>query len=95
MEHFDSSLGANTTSDELLKILTDCKEFAEMPVRHNEDLLNAELAKQCPVQLNPYTMDRLVLILGDKMNCTVRLGKQFSGSSPCLPWQQGTGQVQN
>ena len=63
MEHFDSSLGANTTSDELLKILTDCKEFAEMPVRHNEDLLNTELAKQCPVQLNPYTMDRLVLIV--------------------------------
>ena len=57
VEHFDSCLGANTTSDELLKILTDCKEFAEMPVRHNEDLLNTELAKQCPVQLNAYTMD--------------------------------------
>ena len=28
-----------------------------MPVRHNEDLLNTELAKQCPVQLNAYTMD--------------------------------------
>ena len=26
------------------------------------------------------------------MNCTVRFGKQFSESSPCLPWQQGTGQ---
>ena len=58
VEHFDSSLGASTSSDELLKVLTDCREFAEMPVRHNEDLLNTELAKQCPVQLNPYTMDR-------------------------------------
>ena len=26
------------------------------------------------------------------MNCTVRFGKQFSESSPCLPGQQGTGQ---
>ena len=31
-------------------------------------------------------------VLGDKMNLTVRLGKQFSGSSPCLPRQLGTGQ---
>ena len=28
----------------------------------------------------------------DKMNCTVRFGKQFSESSPCLPGHQGTGQ---
>ena len=33
-------------------------------------------------------------ILGDdeKMNLTVRLGKQFSESSPCLPGLLGTGQ---
>ena len=31
-------------------------------------------------------------ILRPKMNCTVRFGKQFSESSPCLPGQQGTGQ---
>ena len=28
-----------------------------------------------------------------RMNCTVRFGKQFSESSPCLPRQQGAGQV--
>ena len=27
-----------------------------------------------------------------RMNCTVRFGKQFSESSPCLPWQQKTWQ---
>ena len=32
------------------------------------------------------------ILLGDKMNLTVRLGKQFPGSSPCLPRQLGTGQ---
>ena len=26
------------------------------------------------------------------MNCTARFRKQFPDSSPCLPWQQGTGQ---
>ena len=31
-------------------------------------------------------------VLRPKMNCTVRFGKQFSESSPCLPGQQGTGQ---
>ena len=31
-------------------------------------------------------------IQGDKMNLTVRLGRQFLESSPCLPRQLGTGQ---
>ena len=35
----------------------------------------------------------LACILGDKMNLTVRLGKQFSESSPCYPRQLGTGQL--
>ena len=32
----------------LAKLLADCTEFAEVPVRHNEDLLNADLAKVLP-----------------------------------------------
>ena len=32
------------------------------------------------------------ILLGDKMNLTVRLSKQFPESSPCLPRQLGTGQ---
>ena len=31
----------------LLRLLTEAHEFNEIPVRHNEDLLNAELAKLC------------------------------------------------
>ena len=34
----------------------------------------------------------VIVLLRPKMNCTVRFGKQFSESSPCLPGQQGTGQ---
>jgi activating signal cointegrator complex subunit 3 len=57
VEHFEQSLSGTMTAEQLLKILTDCKEFAEMPVRHNEDLQNTELAKQCPIKLNAYAMD--------------------------------------
>ena len=32
------------------------------------------------------------VLLRPEMNCTVRFGKHFSESSPCLPGQQGTGQ---
>ena len=35
----------------------DATEFAELPVRHNEDNINSELAKQCPLKVNIYTMD--------------------------------------
>ena len=34
----------------------------------------------------------VLTLLGDKMNLTVRLGKQFPVSSPCLPRQLGAGQ---
>jgi hypothetical protein len=35
----------------LLRILCDADEFAELPVRHNEDLLNMELGMQLPIPL--------------------------------------------
>jgi activating signal cointegrator complex subunit 3 len=34
----------------LLRLLADAKEYAEVPVRHNEDVLNAELAKKVPLE---------------------------------------------
>ena len=34
----------------LLQVLADTAEFDELPVRHNEDLMNAELASQCPIK---------------------------------------------
>ncbi len=38
-------------------MLVDCTEFSQLPVRHNEDLINTDLAKSCPLPTNPYTMD--------------------------------------
>ncbi|KAL6488712.1 hypothetical protein MHYP_G00024530 [Metynnis hypsauchen] len=42
---------------ELLTILTDAEEYAELPVRHNEDQLNSELAQRLPLQVNPHSYD--------------------------------------
>ncbi|KAL0235829.1 hypothetical protein GEMRC1_002411 [Eukaryota sp. GEM-RC1] len=40
-----STLSADFThTDQLLRLIADSTEFAEVPVRHNEDLLNRELA---------------------------------------------------
>ena len=32
-------------------------EYADLPVRHNEDQLNTELAKELPLEVNKFTMD--------------------------------------
>ena len=39
------------------QVLCDSNEYNELPVRHNEDQLNTELAKMCPIQVNQFTMD--------------------------------------
>ena len=35
--------------EDVLALLCDAQEFAELPVRHNEDGVNEELAKSCPL----------------------------------------------
>lgn len=45
------------TMQELLKALCDCSEYQELPVRHNEEHLNEDLAKLCPMEVDKYTMD--------------------------------------
>lgn len=37
---------------EVARMLCDAAEFAEVPVRHNEDILNETLAEKCPWPLN-------------------------------------------
>ncbi|XP_065574248.1 activating signal cointegrator 1 complex subunit 3-like [Artemia franciscana] len=54
---FNDKLSSNSSLLDLLKILSDVQEYAELPVRHNEDNQNAELAKLCPVEVNQYTFD--------------------------------------
>ncbi|KAL7638072.1 UNVERIFIED_CONTAM: hypothetical protein RMT77_011697 [Armadillidium vulgare] len=57
MELFKEKLHPGVTLNDLLLILTEVHEYDELPVRHNEDNLNGELAKRCPIEVNPYTYD--------------------------------------
>nr|CAH0109762.1 unnamed protein product [Daphnia galeata] len=57
LQLFRDRLGPETKLEDLLSLLSDAHEYNELPVRHNEDLLNAELAKKCLLPVNPYTYD--------------------------------------
>ncbi|KAM3614996.1 uncharacterized protein V6R79_021978 [Siganus canaliculatus] len=54
---FKERLRAELPIQELLSILSDAEEYAELPVRHNEDQLNSQLAQQLPLQVNPHSYD--------------------------------------
>ena len=50
--HFARNFSSTMKSKELLNLLTEAQEFAELPVRHNEDQENEHLAKQVPLQVD-------------------------------------------
>ena len=54
---FYEKLKNDITLEQILELLTEVQEYSELPVRHNEDNLNGELAKRCPIEVNPYTYD--------------------------------------
>ncbi|XP_076004539.1 activating signal cointegrator 1 complex subunit 3 [Genypterus blacodes] len=54
---FKERLKAELPVQDLLSILTDAEEYAELPVRHNEDQLNSQLAQHLPLQVNPHSYD--------------------------------------
>uniref|UniRef100_A0A3Q3RSP6 Activating signal cointegrator 1 complex subunit 3 n=1 Tax=Mastacembelus armatus TaxID=205130 RepID=A0A3Q3RSP6_9TELE len=54
---FKERLRSELPIQDLLSILTDAEEYAELPVRHNEDQLNSQLAQQLPLQVNPHSYD--------------------------------------
>uniref|UniRef100_A0A3Q3K309 Activating signal cointegrator 1 complex subunit 3 n=1 Tax=Monopterus albus TaxID=43700 RepID=A0A3Q3K309_MONAL len=54
---FKERLRSELPIHELLSILTDAEEYSELPVRHNEDQLNSQLAQQLPLQVNPHSYD--------------------------------------
>ncbi|KAF4522149.1 hypothetical protein B566_EDAN012611 [Ephemera danica] len=54
---FEQKLDENTSLEMLVRLLSDTAEYAELPVRHNEDGINLELSKQCPYKADPLTMD--------------------------------------
>lgn len=45
IRHFAEKLRSGLGLVDLLRILTECPEYAEIPVRHNEDQINAEMNK--------------------------------------------------
>uniref|UniRef100_A0A8C2PSK9 Activating signal cointegrator 1 complex subunit 3 n=1 Tax=Cyprinus carpio TaxID=7962 RepID=A0A8C2PSK9_CYPCA len=54
---FKERLKPELPVQELLAILSEAEEYAELPVRHNEDQLNSELAQRLPLQVNPHSYD--------------------------------------
>jgi len=57
MQLFRDRLQGNTTLEELLVLLSDAHEYSELAVRHDEDLLNGELARNCRLPVNMYSLD--------------------------------------
>merc|ERR1719233_1067363 len=57
MALFESTLKDKCTINDLLRALCDTKEYEELPVRHNEDKLNEELAGLVPWPVDDYSMD--------------------------------------
>ncbi|CAD5122095.1 DgyrCDS10545 [Dimorphilus gyrociliatus] len=57
MKMFDEKLNSNCELEDLIEILSNCQEYAELPVRHNEDKLNSDLAQDLPISLASHAMD--------------------------------------
>ena len=57
MQLFRDQMTENMSLENLLLLMTLSYEYAELPVRHNEDLLNENLAKLCPLSVNAQTFD--------------------------------------
>ena len=54
---YKTRLHAEMTIEDLLNVLCDVQEYEELPVRHNEDQMNAELAEAVPLEVNKYSFD--------------------------------------
>ncbi|XP_022375871.1 activating signal cointegrator 1 complex subunit 3 [Enhydra lutris kenyoni] len=54
---FKERLKPECGTEELLSILSDAEEYTDLPVRHNEDHMNSELAKCLPFESNPHSFD--------------------------------------
>ncbi|XP_056674600.1 activating signal cointegrator 1 complex subunit 3 [Monodelphis domestica] len=54
---FRDHLKPECSVEDLLSVLTDSEEYADLPVRHNEDQMNSELARNLPIEVNPHSFD--------------------------------------
>lgn len=57
MLHLQKTLGPEMDVEKVLNALCHVHEYSQLPVRHNEDILNGELAKLCPIQVDSLSMD--------------------------------------
>jgi len=54
MGHYLETMHSENTEEDILQILSNSHEFAELPVRHNEDVANEQWQKDLPIKLrNP------------------------------------------
>lgn len=44
-------------NDSFFCFLKNADEYTDLPVRHNEDQMNSELAKHLPIEVNPHSFD--------------------------------------
>jgi activating signal cointegrator complex subunit 3 len=57
IRYLGDKLGASTPIDELVMILSNAKEFAGLPVRHNEDVLNEALTHLVPISVPKHDLE--------------------------------------
>jgi len=50
-------IDGNKTIDELLAVLSNANEFAGLPVRHNEDILNEALTHLVPIKVPKHELE--------------------------------------
>eukprot|EP00096_Caligus_rogercresseyi_P011658 TRINITY_DN4662_c0_g1_i1.p1 TRINITY_DN4662_c0_g1~~TRINITY_DN4662_c0_g1_i1.p1 ORF type:complete len:616 (+),score=171.71 TRINITY_DN4662_c0_g1_i1:57-1850(+) len=51
------AIRGNMSIQDVLGALSDVKEYSELPVRHNEDVINEELSKDLPMELSRLAME--------------------------------------
>jgi activating signal cointegrator complex subunit 3 len=54
---FYDTLKENLEIEDLIDILSLASEYDQLPVRHNEDSINADLSTEVPIKVNQYTLD--------------------------------------
>lgn len=54
---FKDKISPESDIESLIDILSSAEEYAELPVRHNEDKINADLSNDVPIKVNPYSFD--------------------------------------
>eukprot|EP00794_Sanderia_malayensis_P000549 gene549-1206_t len=54
---FKLRLSSSSSFEDLLKVLSDAEEYSQLPVRHNEDQMNRDLAAKLPIPTDDYKYD--------------------------------------